>query len=101
MGRADLDASNVFSGITDNRCKNGTSCPSHGLDDDLIARKAFVGLFSANLTTGEVRYVDPQSGNNDVNCYFDKFKPSETGFARINDRTPLNHRLLHYVGRTY
>lgn len=58
--------------------KNETSRPSYGLDDDLIVRKAFGGLFSVNLTTGEVRYVDPQSGNNDVSCHSSSYLASSS-----------------------
>lgn len=47
-------------------------------------RKAFAGFSSTSLTKGEVRYIDPQSRNSDVSCYFDKIKPNETEFVRID-----------------
>lgn len=42
-------------------------------------------VFVAENVGGEVRFVDPQSGNNDVSCYFDIIKPNETEFARIDE----------------
>ena len=51
--KAGGDVSDIFSGVTDNRCKDGTSHPGYAWNDDLIANEAFAEFFSASFTSPE------------------------------------------------
>ena len=64
--RAGADVSDIFSGVTDNRCKDGVWHPDYDWNDDLIAREAFAEFFSSSFTSPEsaeqLRRYFPESG---------------------------------------
>lgn len=64
--KAGADVSDIFSGVTDNRCKDGVWHPGYDWNDDSIAREAFAEFFSASFTSPEsaeqLRRYFPESG---------------------------------------
>ena len=57
--------------------------------------KDYGHVFIAEKQNGRVRYIDPQSNNNDVSNYFNDMKSNKTQFWRIDDAT-LNDDLIKY-----
>lgn len=49
--------------------------------------------FIAENVGGEVRFIDPQTGDEDVSRYFNRVADNQTLFCRIDDLTPSNYIL--------
>lgn len=45
-------------------------------------------VFMCENVGGEIRFIDPQTGNLDVSRYFDEIKPSKTLYARLDQLEP-------------
>lgn len=64
--RSGADVSDIFSGVTDNHCKDGARHPDYDWNDDLIAREAFAEFLSAHFTSPEsaerLKRYFPESG---------------------------------------
>ena len=46
-------------------------------------------VFVAEKLNGSVRYMDPQTGQQDVDHYFQKGSPGKFGFFRMDDKSIL------------